>query len=691
MRGLTAAQREFFKDSAIRKNGSLRVMYHGSNADFDEFTSPMNWFSASREYASEYGGNVRAFYLNCKHPFNAGDTFAPIYEWVVSNDDALADFMDVFNLGDDIDLIEPDDDYPEFAAASNRRELVFSKASKELMRKLGMGEGEFSELVGKVVGEYSDSFRDAEGSELRIDAITRSSDFKDLLVSKGYDSIEALEGAGDAYCVAAFNASDIKSIGNLKPTDSRKIDEDAEDDYADVGDMESVLKAFTTDYDDEGNAIPSECLASDLGDVYGLANGEAAEFAEERGYDVVPLGDGDYAIRRPRTREERLGEAGYSGRSMSNNAVDAYERGEKPLSKWTKDDILDCMDAIDPDKAEKAEGMSLADLRSKFLRRSSWHHTSMYYNRTDFYSFDEDAFDEWHGKAPERAPKGKGPGYAYKAMRATMDYLTWGGSLRHPKPYKHSIDGYVAEIGSFYVVFDEKGNETFRKKIGSNGTHVFGYDPDDAIYLDKNRNVVPAPKAESVVEAVGDRYKVKDSGRVGTSVAEYEGNVVLSFDGGKHKETFPSGGLEKYSPKEISFSHDYAKCTERFLKDYSEAKAKDPLGVASMQNRLLPMLSIVSPKDFALGRMSLLSSHVKHERDGMFALREGEGSGGQARAYFFIYDGHYVLYAFKIKKSGRADPQVLDYGVGLKRSMEKGKHVVDLVDWTDYNEASNQN
>lgn len=28
--------------------------------------------------------------------------------------------------------------------------------------------------------------------------------------------------------------------------------------------------------------------------------------------------------------------AGYSGYSMSNNAVDAYESGEKPRSKWTK-------------------------------------------------------------------------------------------------------------------------------------------------------------------------------------------------------------------------------------------------------------------------------------------------------------------------------------------------------------------
>lgn len=32
--------------------------------------------------------------------------------------------------------------------------------------------------------------------------------------------------------------------------------------------------------------------------------------------------------------------AGYNGYSMSNNAVAAYQNGEKPLSKWTKKEIL---------------------------------------------------------------------------------------------------------------------------------------------------------------------------------------------------------------------------------------------------------------------------------------------------------------------------------------------------------------
>lgn len=36
--------------------------------------------------------------------------------------------------------------------------------------------------------------------------------------------------------------------------------------------------------------------------------------------------------------------AGYFGYSMSNNAVEAYENGSKPFSKWTKADILELIE-----------------------------------------------------------------------------------------------------------------------------------------------------------------------------------------------------------------------------------------------------------------------------------------------------------------------------------------------------------
>ena len=38
--------------------------------------------------------------------------------------------------------------------------------------------------------------------------------------------------------------------------------------------------------------------------------------------------------------------AGYAGYSMSNNAVDAYNEGEMPLSKWTKKKFLELLPDI---------------------------------------------------------------------------------------------------------------------------------------------------------------------------------------------------------------------------------------------------------------------------------------------------------------------------------------------------------
>ena len=34
---------------------------------------------------------------------------------------------------------------------------------------------------------------------------------------------------------------------------------------------------------------------------------------------------------------------GYIGNKMSVRAYEAYESGEKPLSKWTKNDIIECI------------------------------------------------------------------------------------------------------------------------------------------------------------------------------------------------------------------------------------------------------------------------------------------------------------------------------------------------------------
>lgn len=74
--------------------------------------------------------------------------------------------------------------------------------------------------------------------------------------------------------------------------------------------------------------------------------------------------------------------AGYAGYSMSNNAVAAYEEGAKPLSKFRKQDF------VNYDKRFKSfKFQELKDFMESY-GEDGWHHTSKFYNKTYFYSFE---------------------------------------------------------------------------------------------------------------------------------------------------------------------------------------------------------------------------------------------------------------------------------------------------------------
>ena len=72
--------------------------------------------------------------------------------------------------------------------------------------------------------------------------------------------------------------------------------------------------------------------------------------------------------------------------SMSNNAADAYEAGEKPLSKWTKNNIIATVGKDVIDRNPQLKALNLKELRAIFLTQDGWHHTSKFYNETNFYA-----------------------------------------------------------------------------------------------------------------------------------------------------------------------------------------------------------------------------------------------------------------------------------------------------------------
>lgn len=69
---------------------------------------------------------------------------------------------------------------------------------------------------------------------------------------------------------------------------------------------------------------------------------------------------------------------------MSNNAVAAYENGHKPISKFTKEDADELSDLF----AEKWSVKEIKDLVKNY-GEVGYHHTSKFYNKTNFYSIAE--------------------------------------------------------------------------------------------------------------------------------------------------------------------------------------------------------------------------------------------------------------------------------------------------------------
>lgn len=113
--------------------------------------------------------------------------------------------------------------------------------------------------------------------------------------------------------------------------------------------------------------------------------------------------------------------AGYKGYSMSNRAVRAYDEGKMPISKWTKTAILDGVEGYlkSYDNSEhfgKFEGLTKSELKQFLHTDGEWHHTSKYYNRTTFFTIDEDSIDTFciSGEPADHIVRLSGGGYISK-------------------------------------------------------------------------------------------------------------------------------------------------------------------------------------------------------------------------------------------------------------------------------------
>lgn len=139
--------------------------------------------------------------------------------------------------------------------------------------------------------------------------------------------------------------------------------------------------------------------------------------------------------------------AGYCGYSMSNNAINAYELGEAPLSKWSKSKIISAAEeqGVEREIIEILKKHSLTVLRQNALEKSSWHHTSKYFNRTNFYS----VIDFENVTLKEIAEWKIYENPVEKPYRVLASWTTWEGNYRrYKKPVRHEATGKI--VGKWF-------------------------------------------------------------------------------------------------------------------------------------------------------------------------------------------------------------------------------------------------
>ncbi len=160
--------------------------------------------------------------------------------------------------------------------------------------------------------------------------------------------------------------------------------------------------------------------------------------------------------------------SGYNLWSKSNNAIGAERRGEYPASKIAR-----------------KFGLSVPFiLNNCSFAKTGWHHTSKYYNITDYY--DSEMIGKWINNDPEMI-KEAGASYSecsqnwgksirktnIKYLNCTVKWLEWIGTRSHPHPVEREENNCLCEDrGGKFVLITFPNGQTMKKKKDTNGFEV---------------------------------------------------------------------------------------------------------------------------------------------------------------------------------------------------------------------------
>lgn len=199
--------------------------------------------------------------------------------------------------------------------------------------------------------------------------------------------------------------------------------------------------------------------------------------------------------------------------------MEAYEGGEKPASKWTKEALIEGIaEAFGDEVAEKAQKLTKLELINNFLDTSSWHHVGAFATPVWFYRIAEDrtaeeasrlvdqlirekATQKEEKKAEKKPAKKEEKKYLFLkiiAKRNISKYRRWIN-------WKRFTYFAIAKEGDKFAEIIADDSQFLENKIKIDGVHVL-----NTVKLDSRRQFTDGIKELLNLEKIGNISKKID-------------------------------------------------------------------------------------------------------------------------------------------------------------------------------------
>ena len=166
-----------YKKESLSEEADSKILYHGSSSLFDKFNKKINWLTDNIEYAKEFAH------------------FAADVSYIYECKQKASNILDIGNTGVPCYQLFPTKPYR------------LSKELTVLCSKLGVPEDDIRPILDAVASDYDEPY---DGFKMKLHVLTRSVQFRDLVMSKGYEGIKCIEQGHNTWGI--FNPDDIEII-----------------------------------------------------------------------------------------------------------------------------------------------------------------------------------------------------------------------------------------------------------------------------------------------------------------------------------------------------------------------------------------------------------------------------------------------------------------------------------------------